>query len=109
MVHYCNPIPDAQFAAQLSAVTAERDALAKERWSVVATRNGAIEERDAAQSELSELRARVAYWRKLAKEAVEEFEDARGYAGDYFTDKWGYDVTSAEFKQRIAFLEGDEK
>lgn len=61
-----------------------------------------------AQSEHAarlETEARVEAWKALAKEAVMEFEDARGYANSYFAEKWGYDETSKRFADTIRALE----
>jgi hypothetical protein len=44
-------------------------------------------------------------WRELALEAIAEFEDARGYASSYFTEKWGYDETSRRFAEQVRILE----
>ena len=44
-------------------------------------------------------------WRELALDAIQEFEDARGYASEYFTEKWGYDETSVSFQGRLATLD----
>jgi hypothetical protein len=47
------------------------------------------------------LENRLESWEELAREAVAEFEDARVYAGSYFTEKWGYDETSRRFAETI--------
>jgi hypothetical protein len=47
------------------------------------------------------LENRLESWEELAREAVAEFEDARGYAGSYLTEKWGYDETSRRFAETI--------
>ena len=57
-----------------------------------------------APTDIAYLLERVRAWKELAEEAIEEFEDARGYASAYFTGKWGYDVTSAQFAERLAAL-----
>ena len=57
-----------------------------------------------APTDIAYLLERVRMWKALAEEAIEEFEDARGYASAYFTGKWGYDVTSAQFAERRAAL-----
>ena len=51
-----------------------------------------------------ELENRLESWEQLARESVAEFEDARGYASSYFTEKWGYDETSRRFAETIERL-----
>lgn len=61
-------------------------------------------------TERDELREKMAQWEALAREAVEEFDDARGYAtSDYFkTEEWGYSEISARFQARLAALSDDQ-
>ena len=64
--------------------------------------------------ELAVLREEARAWEALAREAVEEFDDARGYASDgyasaYFTKKWGYNETSVRFQERLAALSDNQE
>ena len=64
----------------------------------------------SAPADLRYLLERVRAWRELAEEAITEFDDARGYAGEYFSQKWRYDATSALFAERRAALtEGESE
>ena len=54
--------------------------------------------------DIEKLAKRAKEWETLAREAIAEFEDARGYASSYFAQKWGYDKTSADFQRRLESL-----
>ena len=71
--------------------------------------NAWVDFTDHAHDDIAYLLERVREWRALAEEAIEEFDDARGYASAYFTGKWGYDVTSAQFAERRAALTERER
>ena len=79
--------------------------------SLTAERDAALAQRDA---ELAALREKVPAWEALAREAVEEFDDARryasdGYASEYFTKKWDYNETSVRFQERLGALSSNQE
>ena len=79
--------------------------------SLTAERDAALAQRDA---ELAALREKVRAWEALAREAVEEFDDARryasdGYASEYFTKKWDYNETSVRFQERLGALSNNQE
>ncbi len=66
------------------------------------------------EAELAALREKARAWEALAREAVEEFDDARryasdGYASEYFTKKWDYNETSVRFQERLAALSDNQE
>ena len=66
IAHARQDIPD--LLAEVVRLSAEREEYERTRWSVVAQRNRALNDLEAARAELSRLRAVI--------------EDARGIAGD---------------------------